>query len=228
MTDFNFENVLVIYQSTDAFPVSFELGWEWLLFSRKDSAKRSFESCGFVEGTDFIRFHQNVESGAVTRELEFIQMTIDCFKSWAMMVGTERGKEVRKYFLECEKELKKRKDQQENTRSIIRQEIREVIAPELEEIRRYKKACDDHKGTGSVIQSDVDDKEYPVETITIHQYCRQKGIEPSVWLTISKRYGQFVRVGTKTEPPKSKGKLLVYGHLYYYAEAALKSVLDID
>jgi len=228
MSDFNFENVLALYHSTEDFPVHFELGWEWLLFSRKDSAKRSFESCGFVEGVDFIRFHRNVESGAVMRDLEFIQMTIDCFKSWSMMVGTERGKEVRKYFLDCEKALKEeRQVSHRDMLTLIRQEMREIIAPEMEEIRKYKKVCEDHKGTGSVIQSDVDDKKYPLETISINEYCRQKGIESSLWLTISKRYGQFVRVG-KIEPPKDKGKLLVCGNLYSYAEAALKSVLDID
>ena len=31
-------------------------------------------------------------------------LTVDCFKSFCMMAGTERGKEVRKYYLAVEKE----------------------------------------------------------------------------------------------------------------------------
>lgn len=180
----------------------------------------------FIEGVDYriTICRETREDGSFSHCYDKIETTVECFKSVAMMAGTEKGKEVRKYFLECEKALKNRNYE---FHDLIRQEIRDIIAPELEQIRKYKKVCDEHKGTGSVIQSDVEDKEYPIETISINEYCRQKGIEPSLWLTISKRYGQFVRVG-KIEPPKDKGKLLVCGNLYSYAEAALKSVLDID
>lgn len=40
------------------------------------------------------------------RPSDQILLTIDCFKSLGMMAGTEKGKEVRLYFLECEKQFK--------------------------------------------------------------------------------------------------------------------------
>ena len=40
------------------------------------------------------------------RPSEFIKLTIDCFKSFGMMAGTEKGKEIRRYFLMCERQLK--------------------------------------------------------------------------------------------------------------------------
>lgn len=232
MSEFTFDLAMDLCKSDSPFPVFFDLGWEWLEFSRKDSAKRNFESCGFVEGVDFIRSHRNVESGAVTRDLEFIQMTIDCFKSWAMMVGTAKGKEVRKYFLECEKALKESFNQIQNLllnfEARIDTAVNTALASRLEKIDKYEQSCKDHKGTGSVIQSDVEDKKYPSETITVHEYCRRKGIDRTLWLTFSRRYAQFVRVGTKAEPPRHYGKLVIYGEYYYYADAALKSVLDLD
>lgn len=33
-------------------------------------------------------------------------LTVDCFKSLGMMAGTEQGKKIRRYFLECERQLK--------------------------------------------------------------------------------------------------------------------------
>ena len=40
------------------------------------------------------------------RPSELILLTIDCFKSLGMMAGTEQGKVIRKYFLECERIVK--------------------------------------------------------------------------------------------------------------------------
>lgn len=100
--------IVSLLQSQDNFPVDFDDAWQWLEFSTKGNAKRSFEKAGFLEGVDFFSFIQNDkrETGATLRET--IQLTIDCFKTWAMMVNTSKGKQVRKYFLDCETELRKR------------------------------------------------------------------------------------------------------------------------
>ena len=37
---------------------------------------------------------------------EKIMLTVDCFKSFGMVAGTERGKQIRQYFLECERTAK--------------------------------------------------------------------------------------------------------------------------
>jgi phage anti-repressor protein len=117
ITNFTQENALTLFNSADDFPVDFELAWEWLGFSRKDTAKESLTGGIFEEGRDFLysRNNQGIEKidaktaksiNKKAGEQQKIWLTIDCFKTWGMMAATERGKEVRKYFLACERELK--------------------------------------------------------------------------------------------------------------------------
>jgi phage anti-repressor protein len=98
--------VFGLYKSQEEFPVDFDIAWQWLGFTQKNNAKRSLLDCGFEEGVDLLIKEQSTESQFGTPE-EQIQLTVDCFKMWSMMVGTERGKEVRLYFLQCEKQLNK-------------------------------------------------------------------------------------------------------------------------
>jgi hypothetical protein len=74
-------------------------------------------ACGFEAGIDFDLLRNDpeqieVEAGIPKKgrrkgeQIENIWLTTECFKSWGMMAATERGREVRKYFLACERELK--------------------------------------------------------------------------------------------------------------------------
>jgi len=117
----------------------------------------------------------------------------------------------------------------QNTRIIeieqkLTKRIELAIAPKIERIETYDRACQEHKGTGYVIASSVDNVEYPSETVTTFEYCESKGLDKRLWKTFGKRYAQFVRVGTHSEPLKKKGKLLIYDNLYYYADCALRNV----
>ena len=62
MTDFSLDIAKELFDSEKAFPVDFDLAWEWLEYARKDSAKRAFEKVGFVENLDYIVFHSLVEN----------------------------------------------------------------------------------------------------------------------------------------------------------------------
>lgn len=109
------EVVFCLIQSGEDFPVDFNEAWQWIGYSRKDSAKSAFENAGFLAGIDFRFFHNNMEKSKNSkrgRPSEKISMTVDCFKSWAMMAGTSKGKEVRRYFLFCEAELKRRLEEE--------------------------------------------------------------------------------------------------------------------
>jgi phage anti-repressor protein len=100
------ETIFGLLTSTDDFPVDFDDAWGWIGYSRKDVAKSSLISAGFFAGTDF-RISRNITGNSGRgRNPDSIRLTIDCFKSFAMMAGTEKGKEVRAYFLDCEKQLK--------------------------------------------------------------------------------------------------------------------------
>ncbi len=92
-----------IYANPEPFPISFDDAWQWLNYSTKGNAKTSFESCGFSESVDFIIVMENHNKGFGVVQIANYKLSIDCFKSWAMMSKTETGKIVRQYFLECER-----------------------------------------------------------------------------------------------------------------------------
>lgn len=103
MTNFNFELALNLVKSTEQFPVDFNDAWQWLEYSTKADAKVSFKKCGFLKDVDFISFQELGGKPQGGRPKEVIKLTNECFKMWAMMAGTAKGKEVRLYYLECEK-----------------------------------------------------------------------------------------------------------------------------
>lgn len=90
-------------QSDKEFPVDFDLAWQWLDYTRKDSALKSLKA-NFEEGVDFSALKRRASNsgGAAV----FYYLTNDCFKMLAMMAGTAKGKEVRLYYLQCERSLK--------------------------------------------------------------------------------------------------------------------------
>jgi anti-repressor protein len=99
------EIVFAIIQSDKEFSVDFDIAWQWIGYSRKSDAKELLED-RFDNGFDFCgEFRKNGKRG---RPIEKIFLTIDCFKQFCMMAGTQKGKEVRRYFLNCESELKRR------------------------------------------------------------------------------------------------------------------------
>ncbi len=109
--EFSHELALSLLQSVKPFPIDFEEGWQWLGYSSKHKAKEKLKR-NFEETIDFEVFtqmgvksiRQGIQGG---RPSEKIFLSIDCFKSFGMMAGTSKGKEVRRYFLECERIAKK-------------------------------------------------------------------------------------------------------------------------
>lgn len=70
------------------------------------------EKYGFLEGRDFTSMHKSVriEGTNLTKESKDYALTIDCAKHLAMLADSEKGREAREYFIECEKSLKKERD----------------------------------------------------------------------------------------------------------------------
>ena len=110
MTDFNFDTALTIFQLNDEFPIDFDDAWQWLGWNKKQDGKTLLFN-NFDEGIDFLR--KGVKSSTGGRPSEWLVITIDCFKSMGMMVGTELGKQIRKYFIQCEKVAVSVKTQQQ-------------------------------------------------------------------------------------------------------------------
>jgi phage anti-repressor protein len=87
-------------QSSEKFPVPFEEYWQWVGYSRKDVAKRVLEA-NFTQDADYSTLRRKVERQWVDE----ISLSNDCAKNFAMLAQTDTGKQVRNYFLECEKAL---------------------------------------------------------------------------------------------------------------------------
>jgi len=106
--------VLNFLQSDDEFPIDFDDAWGWIGYTRKESARIRLEG-NFEKGIDYITqsiASANAEAMKGGQNRVLIFLTVDCFKSFCMMAGTNKGKEVRRYFLDCEKHLKQLLEQQ--------------------------------------------------------------------------------------------------------------------
>jgi phage anti-repressor protein len=112
--DFNIELAQQLLNSDNEFPVDFEQAWVWLGYSKKQNAKDKLTR-NFEKDSDYLITQVRVNSAQqgfqAGRPSEQIRLTIDCFKSLGMMAGTDKGKQIRKYFLECEKIAKEQSQQ---------------------------------------------------------------------------------------------------------------------
>ena len=107
--DFSHDLALALTQSTNEFPVDFDDAWQWIGYATKQKAKNKLFN-NFEKGLDYtltqmVKRVKGNRGGGSTR-YEHITLTTDCFKSLGMMAGTEKGKEIRRYFLECERQVK--------------------------------------------------------------------------------------------------------------------------
>ena len=59
----------------------------------------------FTQGVDFIIFHEKVKNSEGRPRIEYA-LTIECGKHIAMMSRTEKGRQARDYFIECERRAK--------------------------------------------------------------------------------------------------------------------------
>ena len=103
------ETIVDQLESVEEFPIVLSDVWEWLGYSRKDSALKGFDLLELIEGEDFEVFQLkagNLKGGRPSQE---VRMTIDCFKMWSMSAQTAKGKDVRRYYLQIEKEWKAQK-----------------------------------------------------------------------------------------------------------------------
>lgn len=136
----------LIAQSTDEYPVDFDLAWQWIGYSTKGNAKRKLEA-DFIEGVDYIFISTDKNSGDTGRPSDHVLLTVDCFKQFCMMAGTERGKQVRLYFIDIEKRFKS-------------QEYNAITAPPAwaaDIMTRLARVSEDLGGNIIGVRSDVED-----------------------------------------------------------------------
>ena len=94
------KELTVIAKAYNKFPVDFDSAWQWVGYARKDVALDLLKA-NFETGIDFSATNRKSTGG---RPSHGYFLTVDCFKAFCMIAGTDKGKEVRKYYLSLEKQ----------------------------------------------------------------------------------------------------------------------------
>jgi phage anti-repressor protein len=95
--------------------IDFDWAWPVLGYSRKDNAKRMLTGY-FEQNFDYFVQAQGESPEALPHDIfltsegnsktgrptEKIYLTVECFKEMGMLAKSEEGKQIRKYFLQCE------------------------------------------------------------------------------------------------------------------------------
>ena len=95
------------YHPTNEFPINLETIWSMIGFANKGNAKRTLEN-NFTKDEDYkvILLPREKKQNAGRCEEE-ITMNVDTFKNLCMISKTEKGKEIRKYYVKMENILNK-------------------------------------------------------------------------------------------------------------------------
>jgi phage anti-repressor protein len=98
--DAKFVNEFVLsLRNRKGFVINLEKAMHWIGYSRKDNAKRALES-SFKKDVDYIIELGEIKHNKITEE---IMLTVACFKELALQAPTEKGKEVRQYYVAMER-----------------------------------------------------------------------------------------------------------------------------
>lgn len=94
--------LVTLTDKTVKFPVSWKDAQAWLGYGRKDTFK-TFYTTNLEKGVDYEVFQCAPENPLGGRPSEDVSFTVDAFKRLGMLAKTERGMQVREYYLRLEK-----------------------------------------------------------------------------------------------------------------------------
>lgn len=114
------------------------------------------EDYGFIENEDFTSvLSSTVVNNGAERQLQDYAITIDMAKELSMLSKTEKGKQARKYFIQCEKALK------ENVQTLNTSEL----SPELQMFGNLYKAIANQELEQKKIKKDIEDTKNQLQGI---------------------------------------------------------------
>jgi len=87
------------YHPTEDYPINLEDVFKMIGFANKGNAKRTLEN-NFTKDEDYKTTFLPSEKGQIAREE--IMLNIDTFKNLCMIAKTDKGKEIRKYYVKLE------------------------------------------------------------------------------------------------------------------------------
>ena len=237
--DFNIELAKELMQSENMFPVTLENAFKWLEYYDKSTAKRAFLNCGFIEDIDYSISTEPTTTGISAIPKQNLVMTTEAFKQWSMMSGTERGKQIRLYFLECEKIAKQVTSISPDIAQALLQMQKQLESLAVSQTRlnqleaqneELQLASVAHPGCKEVLDKNAN-CDYPDDLVlTVKQYVTFKNLENVSFVnTLSKRAAQYYRLAKQSDPETNRRNQVIYrGSDILYLDEALKSVLDLD
>ena len=197
MTNLSLERVRDLYTGTQEL-VSLDDVAEWV-GKQKGSLKRTLcnPSYAFVEGEDWHIFalqdvKQKSDEKRGGHNAENIVVTIECFKELAMLAGTPKGKQVRRYFLTVERErhaLHKERDSLRKERDSLRKKLdvyRDKAFRHMTENSRLRKRLKQHGLMSAAAETlrnmyadKYGDELSPQQYAAMARRCRERGAEPA-------------------------------------------------
>ena len=154
--------------------MDFDLLWKGLGYNQKSDAFIRFNQCGFVETLDWQGFQEN--SGKLGgRPSKKIMLTVDAAKSFCMMANTETGKQVRLYFIECERQLKE--IVQSPAKSMSQMDAMEIANEALTKVLRLYRS--NQPGLIERFESAVDELALPTAKKTTKELVEEAGLQLS-------------------------------------------------
>lgn len=117
-----------LYHSEEEFPVDLDFAWHWLGYNQKSDCLEKLQN-NFEVDSDYFRQTPELPTASNPRPKNKYYLTVECFKSMGMMAGTEKGKEIRKYFLECEK-IAKGKTKSKTSAELLLENVRLLVEHE--------------------------------------------------------------------------------------------------
>lgn len=97
------DTFMSLLSETNPFPVDFDEAWRWVGYYKKANAKQALLQ-KFTQLIDYQILLNNQQNSGAGRPEEKIYLTVDCFKAFCMLADTEVGKQVRRYYLDLEKD----------------------------------------------------------------------------------------------------------------------------
>ena len=211
---YNLTKIDNFFSSNEAFPVPFDEFWQWCGYSRKSKAKEMLCK-NFTQSADYQVLHQMVQNPKGGRPSEIIQLTLDCAKTFAMLAQTEKGKEVRAYFLECEKKYLTLKP-----KSTL--EILELTIQEMKAHSQRLDALDEKVHQIAAKQSSINEDYY-----TLAGYYSLRRQKWNLSNTQSQQLGRALSLKSKAlNYPINKAYDTKYGEVNSYHKDILEQVLN--
>lgn len=106
------------------FPVDLDIAWQLAGYKKKQDGVLSVQS-NLIDGVDFLRSTVKNPSGK-GRSIIQIKMSCDGLKQFCLLARTDQGRQIRQYFIECEKKWK------------LTQKMFPQVAQSVEDIRLEK------------------------------------------------------------------------------------------